>query len=87
MGHDIFFENSLCVCQRFGQLGGGYIIIGVEEENGRPVYPLKDISAEKLDAYQKEIFAKCKLIQLVYMPIIDAVDYLKQVNSCWLVKT
>lgn len=21
--------------------GGGYIVIGVEEDNGRPVYPLK----------------------------------------------
>ena len=33
--------------------GGGYIVIGVQEENGRPVYPLKGISKDKLDAYQK----------------------------------
>ena len=55
--------------------GGGYIIIGVEEENGRPVYPLKGVPAEKLDAYQKEIYAKCKLIRPAYMPIIEVVDY------------
>lgn len=36
---------------------GGYIVIGVEEENGRPVYPLKGVPVEKLDKYQKEIFA------------------------------
>lgn len=42
--------------------GGGYIVIGVKEDNGRPVYPLKGVAADKLDKYQKEIFAKCKLI-------------------------
>ena len=29
--------------------GGGYIVIGVEEENGRPVYPLKGVPVEKLN--------------------------------------
>lgn len=38
--------------------GGGYIVIGVEEENGRPVYPLKGIPAEKLDAYSERYFCK-----------------------------
>ena len=28
--------------------GGGYIIIGVQEVNGRPIYPLKGVSPEKL---------------------------------------
>ena len=55
--------------------GGGYIVIGVEEENGRPVYPLKGVPAEKLDKYQKEIFAKCKLIRPAYMPIIGKETY------------
>ena len=55
--------------------GGGYIVIGVEEENGRPVYPLKGMPAEKLDKYQKEIFAKCKLIRPAYMPIIGVETY------------
>ena len=39
--------------------GGGYIVIGVDEEEGRPVYHLKGVPVEKLDKYQKEIFAKC----------------------------
>lgn len=55
--------------------GGGYIIIGVEEKDGRPVYPLKGIQTEKLDAYQKDIYAKCKLIRPAYMPIIDIEVY------------
>lgn len=62
------FANDLDNC------GGGYIVIGVEEENGRP-YPLNGVMAEKIDKYQKETFAKCKLIRLAYMPIIGKETY------------
>ena len=55
--------------------GGGYIVIGVEEHNGRPVYPLKGVSVEKLDVYQKEIYAKCKLIRPAYAPIVGIETY------------
>lgn len=50
--------------------GGGYIVIGVKEENGRPIYPLQGVPIEKIDMYQKEIFAKCKLIRPAYVPIL-----------------
>ncbi len=55
--------------------GGGYIVIGVQEDNGRPVYPLNGVPAEKLDAYQKSIFAKSKLIRPAYTPIIGVETY------------
>ncbi len=55
--------------------GGGYIVIGVEEKNGRPVYPLKGVPVNKIDNYQKNIFARCKLIRPAYMPIVEIVEY------------
>ena len=55
--------------------GGGYIVIGVEEDNGRPVYPLMGVPTDKLDAYQKSIYAKCKLIRPAYSPIIGFETY------------
>ncbi|MBO5072179.1 MAG: putative DNA binding domain-containing protein [Eubacterium sp.] len=55
--------------------GGGYIVIGVKEDNGRPVYPLKGVPMDKLDAYQKSIYAKCKLIRPAYIPIIGIETY------------
>lgn len=55
--------------------GGGYIVIGVKEDNGRPVYPLKGIPADRLDSYQKNIYAKCKLIRPAYTPIIGVETY------------
>lgn len=47
----------------------------LEENNGRPVYPLKGVPADKIDFYQKSILAKCKLIRPAYMPIAEVVDY------------
>lgn len=39
----------------FHNLGGGYLIIGVEEKDGRPVLPPSGISSTRVDAIQKEI--------------------------------
>lgn len=55
--------------------GGGYIVIGVEEKEGRPVWPLKGVSADKIDFYQKSILSKCKLIRPAYLPIVEVIDY------------
>lgn len=55
--------------------GGGYIVVGVEEKNGRPVYPLKGVPVEKIDAYQKNILEKSKFIRPAYSPIVEVVDY------------
>lgn len=55
--------------------GGGYIVIGVEEKDGCPVYPLKGVPSEKLDSYQKNIFLKCQLIRPAYTPIIGVETY------------
>ncbi|MBQ4259343.1 MAG: putative DNA binding domain-containing protein [Lachnospiraceae bacterium] len=55
--------------------GGGYIVIGVKERDGCPVFPLQGVPAEKIDKFQKEIFSKCKLIRPAYMPIIGVETY------------
>ncbi|MBQ5330574.1 MAG: putative DNA binding domain-containing protein [Oscillospiraceae bacterium] len=50
--------------------GGGYIVIGVEEENGIPVRPYTGVQLDRIDGWQKDIFEKCKLIRPAYTPII-----------------
>ena len=68
--------KSICACANdLDNWGGGYIVIGVKEEDGCPVYPLQGVPVEKLDKYQKEIFAKCKLIRPAYTPIIGVETY------------
>jgi len=39
----------------FHNLGGGYIIIGVEEKEGQPVLPPKGVSPKSVDLIQREI--------------------------------
>ena len=55
--------------------GGGYIVIGVEENEGQPIHPLKGVPTDKIDACQKNILEKCKLIRPAYMPIVEVTDY------------
>ena len=55
--------------------GGGYIVIGVKEKDGRPVFPLSGLPAAQIDNIQKDMLNKCKLIQPEYLPIVEAVDY------------
>lgn len=55
----------------FDNLGGGYIILGVEEENGRPVFPLKGLEADTIDRIEKDILNKCNLIEPRYIPVVE----------------
>lgn len=54
----------------FHNLGGGYIIIGVGEKNGRPVLPPQGIPTGKLDAIQKEIVELGYRMVPYYHPIM-----------------
>lgn len=54
--------------------GGGYIVIGVHDEAGKPV-DLIGVQPEKIDRYLKDMLNKCKLIQPEYMPITEVTEY------------
>src|SRR5690606_3335313 len=48
--------HTLCASANdFHNLGGGYIVIGVAEKNGRPVLPPVGITQEEADRIQKEL--------------------------------
>ena len=55
--------------------GGGYIIIGIAEENGRPVFPIKGIEPNEVDVIQKELLNVCHLIEPVYLPVVEPCVY------------
>ncbi|HEX22398.1 MAG TPA: transcriptional regulator, partial [Chromatiales bacterium] len=63
--------RTLCAfANDFHNLGGGYIIIGVGEKNGRPVLPPVGLPADQLDAIQKEIVELGYRMVPYYHPII-----------------
>ena len=51
--------------------GGGYIIIGVDAKNGRPVLPPEGLPAESIDSIQGKIVEVCHKIQPNYLPLIQ----------------
>ena len=55
--------------------GGGYIVLGVKEQDGRPVFPLQGLPAAELNSIQKDMLNKCKLISPEYLPVVEVVDY------------
>lgn len=69
----------------FDNLGGGYIIIGVEEKNGRPVFPIKGVDADAVDNIEKDILNKCNLIEPRYIPVVEpAVIDEKDIIILWI---
>jgi ATP-dependent DNA helicase RecG len=63
--------HTMCAfANDFHNLGGGYIIIGVDEDNGRPILPPAGLPVRQLDAIQKEIVEIGYRIVPYYHPII-----------------
>lgn len=51
--------------------GGGYIIIGIEEKNGRPILPPHGLAPSKLDEIQKRLTEMGNLIRPDYHPVVE----------------
>ncbi len=59
----------------FNNFGGGYIVIGVEEIDGNPVFPPKGIAKSQADKIQKEIVRICSYLKPAYTPIVSLEEY------------
>lgn len=68
--------HSICAfANDIDNVSGGYIIIGVEENNGIPSFPVKGINIEEIDKVQKEIIEYCnRTIEPRYIPIIEIAE-------------
>lgn len=50
--------------------GGGYMVIGVGEEDGRPVLPAAGLKPNQIDRIQKEILSVANRITPAYHPVV-----------------
>ena len=55
----------------FENLGSGYLVIGIEEQEGMPVRPVHGFPPNQFDAVQKELLGYCNLIRPAYFPRIS----------------
>lgn len=69
----------------FENEGSGYIIVGVAEENGKPIRPVKGFNPDTFETVQKEMIGYCNLIQPTYFPSLslEEIDG-KHVLAIWV---
>ena len=56
-------------------MGGGYIIIGVEEQNGEPVFPVCGVPKNSVDGILKKMREYCRFIEPLYEPVVQPMVY------------
>ena len=73
---DKIYRTICAFANDFDNTGGGYIVVGVEEENGVAKRPVIGIPDEQLDKIQREILQFNNLMQPVYYPrvYVEEVD-------------
>lgn len=59
----------------FNNWGGGYLILGVSEDNGKPDLPPSGLLLRQIDRIQQELNNLCRKIIPNYFPIVEPVDY------------
>lgn len=64
--------HSICAfANDIENIGGGYIVIGIEEKDGFPVRPVKGIAKNRVDSILKKLLGLCHLLEPFYAPIAE----------------
>ena len=68
--------HTICAfANDFHNLGGGYVVVGIEEQNGRPILPPKGIKPDTINAIQNELLnLGHSAIQPPYHPLMATYD-------------
>ncbi len=82
---DDIYHSVCAFANDFDNVGGGYILIGVEENNGVAVRPVKGLEEQEIDKIQKEILGYNNTIIPAYFPkvILEEVDK-KTIMVLWV---
>ncbi len=68
--------QSICAfANDINNWGGGYIVIGIAEEDGRPMLPPIGVNPGTVDTIQKELLELCHQLRPQYFPIMEAVQF------------
>lgn len=65
---DSIYRTICAFANDFEDTGGGYIIVGVKEENGRAVRPVLGVDPQMIETIEKEMVGFNNLIQPYYQP-------------------
>ncbi|MGJ1261091.1 AlbA family DNA-binding domain-containing protein [Sphingobacterium spiritivorum] len=75
--NDLDILQTICAfANDFSNLGGGYVIIGIAEKNGKPILPPKGLLPEQVNKIQSELLGLCKRwLNPEYTPIVEPVTF------------
>ncbi len=66
--------HSICAfANDINNWGGGYVILGIDEKEGRPVLPPVGLDITSIDKIQKDLLNLCNQLRPVYFPIVQPV--------------
>ena len=55
--------------------GGGYLIIGIAEQDGQPILPPVGLLPAQVDGIQKDLMDLCYQLTPAYFPLVEPVEY------------
>jgi len=68
--------HSICAfANDLNNWGGGYLIIGIAEEDGRPMLPPVGLQPEQADTIQKKLLELCNQLVPNYFPVVETEEY------------
>lgn len=68
---EAFIHTVSAFANDINNWGGGYLIIGVQEANGQPIFPPIGLTPNTIDAIQKEILELGNRIRPHYHPVVS----------------
>ena len=73
---DAIYRTICAFANDFDETGGGYIVVGVQEENGRAVRPVVGVNPEQIEPIEKEMVGYNNLVRPYYQPrlYVEEVD-------------
>jgi ATP-dependent DNA helicase RecG len=60
----------------FQGLNGGYVVIGIEDLEGEPVFPPRGLDEQNIELIQTEIRGACNRIEPTYQPLLSPETYM-----------
>ncbi len=59
----------------FDNWGGGYIVIGAKEKDGKIVFPISGLNIDSIDSIQKDLLKYCNYLTPKYIPESEVVEF------------
>ena len=62
-------------------IGGGYLIVGIDEKDSKPSLPPRGVPHEEVDVTLKQLLNLCHFIEPLYEPIVEPVSF----DGAWII--